>query len=216
MSSIIDVHVRGLAVVLVLGWLFEPTWCQAQTPTSDELGKKPYVYVPHPDESESFDEIYAITAGGGFDSGSPRRRLQYAGIKIGAGCCVRGKHPNEDALTVTFDLGFDRRRSRNGVSGELSVMIPVIRFPDPGTDQSKPFVRIYAEPGAGFRVGGGEFPYFSAKAMIALLSNKQISTFSGRPILEIQRRLPFSAPTDGDTRVVIGFMYPLCKHCGFD
>jgi hypothetical protein len=173
------------------------------------------VYVPHPDESESFDEVYAITGGAGLDSSSPRRPAQYAGIKIGAACCVRGKHPNEDALTVTFDLGYDRLRARNGVSAALSVMIPVIRFPNPGMNETKRFVRVYAEPGAGFRVGGGGFFYFSAKAMIALMSDKQISTFSGCPILEIQRRLP-PAATHGDTRVMIGLMYPLCRHCGFD
>jgi hypothetical protein len=215
MPRIIDVYVRGLAVLLVLGWFFEPARCQAQAAPSAEQ-PKPYVYVPHPDESESFDEVFAITGGGGLDSSSPRRSVEYAGIKIGAGCCVRGKHPDEDALTVTFDLGYDRLRTRNGVSGEFSVMIPVIRLPNPGTNESKRFIRVYAEPGAGIRVGGGEFAYFSAKAMIALMSDKQISTFSGCPILEIQRRLPFSAPTNGDTRVMIGFMYPLCKHCGFD
>jgi hypothetical protein len=128
----------------------------------------------------------------------------------------QGKHPNEDALTLTLDLGYDRLRTRNGVSAEFSVMIPVLRFPNPGTNESKRFVRVYAEPGAGVRVGGGEFAYFSAKAMIALMSATQISTFSVCPILEIQRRLPFSAPTHGDTRVMIGLMYPLCKHCGFD
>ena len=60
----------------------------------------------------------------------------------------------------------------------------------------------------------GEFGYFSAKAMIALMSTKQIFTFSGAPIVEVQRRFPF--PARGDTRVMIGFMYPLCKHCGID
>jgi hypothetical protein len=213
MPRIIDLHVRALAVLLLLGWFFEPARCQAQAAAEPA---KPYVYMPHRDESESFDEVFAITGGGGLDSSAPRRTGQYAGIKIGAGCCVRGKHPNEDALTVTLDLGYDRLRSRNGVSVELSVMIPVIRFPDPGPNESKKFLRVYAEPGAGIRGGGGTFAYASAKVMIALMSDRQISTFSGCPILEIQRRLLFSAPTVGDTRVMIGFMYPLCKHCGFD
>ena len=74
---------------------------------------------------------------------------------------------------------------------------------------------LVTKPGGGIRICGGEF-HFSAKAMIALMSDKQISTFSGCPILEIQRRLPLSAPTHGDTRVMISFMYPLCKHCGFN
>ena len=95
-------------------------------------------------------------------------------------------------------------------------MVPVIRFPDPGPNESKRFLRVYAEPGAGIRRGGGAFAYISAKVMIALMSSKQLSTFSAVPVLELQRRLPISAPTAGDTRVLIGFMYPLCKHCGLD
>lgn len=172
--------------------------------------------MPHPDESESFELVLGITGGGGFDSSSPRRPVEYVGVKLGGGCCVRGTHPLEDALTVTFDLGYDRLRSRNGVSGEFSIMIPVVRFPNPGTNQSRKFIRVYAEPGAGFRVGGGEFAYFSGKAMIALMSDRQISTFAGSPIVEVQRRFPFTALLQGDTRIMIGLMYPLCKHCGIN
>jgi hypothetical protein len=215
MPRIIADHVRGLAVLLLLGSCFEPSRCQAQAAVSTEQAK-PSVRVPHPDESESFEAVFAVTGGAGLDSSSPRRTVQYAGIKIGVGCCTRGQHPNEDALTVTFDLGYDRVRSRNGVSAEFSVMIPVIRFPNPGPNESKRFLRVFAEPGAGIRGGGDEFAYASAKVMIALMSDKDLLTFSGSPILEIQRRLPFSAPTAGDTRVMIGFLYALCKHCGLD
>ena len=153
MPCVIHIRVRGLAALLVLGWFFEPLPCHAQAAPSAEQ-PKPYVYVPHPDESESFDMVFALTGGGGVDSSSPRQSVQYAGIKIGAGCCAKGKHPDEDALTVTLDLGYDRLRARNGVSAEFSVMVPVIRYPDPRTNESKKFVRIYAEPGAGIRLGG--------------------------------------------------------------
>ena len=113
MPRIIDVHVRGLAVLLVLGWFSEPAGWQTQAAPSAEQ-PKPHVYLPHADDSESFDEVYAITGGGGLDSSSPRRVVQYAGIKIGGGCCVRGKHPDEDALTVTLDLGYDRLEHATG------------------------------------------------------------------------------------------------------
>jgi hypothetical protein len=215
MAHAIHSRVRRLSILTLLAGCFTPALLQAQAvPTPEQ--RKPPVYVGHPDESESFDMIVGINGGGGFDSSSPRRPVAYAGVKFGGGCCARGKHPRERALTVTFDLGYDRLRSRNGVSGELSVMIPVIRFPNPGTNEAKKFIRIYAEPGAGVRVGGGASAYYSGKAMIALMSDRQISTFGGSAVLEIQRRFPVTSPLHGDTRVMIGLMYPLCKHCGFE
>jgi hypothetical protein len=207
--------IRRLSMLLLLGASFAPTPSQAQALPAPEP-RTPHVYVGHRDESESFDLVVGISGGGGFDSSAPQRPVGYAGIKLGGSCCVRGKHPVERALTVTFDLGYDRFRSSNGVSGEFSVMIPVIRFPNPGTNEAKKFIRVYAEPGAGVRLGGGAFAYYSGKAMIALMSDRQISAFGGAPILEIQRRFPVASLLDGDTRVMIGFMYPLCRHCGFD
>jgi hypothetical protein len=206
-------RVRRLSMLLLLAALFTPATSRAQALPGPE---KRQPYVGHPDESESFDLVLGINGGGGFDSSSRRRPGGSAGIKLGQGCCVRGKHPLEHALTMTLDLGYDRFRSRNGVSGEFSVMIPVIRFPNPGTNEAKKFIRVYAEPGAGVRAGGGAFAYYSGKAMIALMSDRQISAFSGSPILEVQRRFPMTSPLRGDTRVMIGIMYPLCKHCGID
>lgn len=206
---------RRLSTLLLLGASFTPAPSQAQIPAGFEK-RVPYVYVGHADESESFDLVMGINGGGGLDSSSPRQPSEYAGIKLGSGCCVRGKHPIEHALTVTFDLGYDRLRGRNGISAQFSVMIPVIRFPSPGTNVAKRFIRVYAEPGAGVRAGGGEFAYYSGKAMIALMSERQISAFSGAPVLEVQRRFPFTSPLHGDTRLMIGIMHPLCKHCGFD
>jgi hypothetical protein len=206
-----DACVAGALVLLGI----TPLPSRAQALPGPEK-RQPYVYVGHPDESESFDMVLGISGGRGFDASSPRRPVEYAGIKLGQGCCVRGKHPLEHALTMTFDLGYDRLRSRNGISGEFSVMIPVIRFPNPGMNEAKKFIRVYAEPGAGVRLGGGVFAYYSGKAMIALMPGSQISAFSGSAILEVQRRFPVTSPLHGDTRVMIGIMYPLCKHCGFD
>ena len=200
-------------MLLLLAALFLPASSLAQAVPGPE---QPQPYVGHPDDSDSFDLILGISGGPGFESSSLRRPAGYAGIKLGQGCCARGKHPLEHALTMTLDLGYERFRSRNGVSAELSVMIPVIRFPNPGTNEAKKFIRVYAEPGAGVRVGGGALAYYSGKAMIAVMSDKQISAFSGSVILEVQRRFPVMSPLHGDTRVMIGIMYPLCKHCGFD
>ena len=111
--------IRRLSMLLLLGAALAPTPSQAQALPAPEP-RTPNVYVGHRDESESFDLVVGISGGGGFDSSSPQRPVGYAGIKLGQDCCVRGKHPVERALTVTFDLGFDRFRSRNGVSGEFS------------------------------------------------------------------------------------------------
>jgi hypothetical protein len=173
-------------------------------------------YVDHLDESESFDLVLGLTGGGGVDSRSPRGGTQFGGLKLGAGCCIRGTHPNERGDTVTLDVGWDRLHSRSAASFEMSMMMGVVRFPKPIRDQSRRFVRVYAEPGAGVRVGGGSFAYFSAKAMIAFMSDDQIARLADGPIIEIQHRFPFNSLSRGDTRILVGMMAPLCKHCGFD
>ena len=61
-------------------------------------------------------------------------------------------------------------------------MVPAIRFPNPGTNETKKFIRVYAEPGCGVRAGPGAFVYYSGKVMIALMSTRQIVAFSGVPI----------------------------------
>ena len=147
------------------------------------------------------------------DSGSPRRAAQYGGLKLGAGCCTRGRHPTERGDTVTLDLGWDRLQSRSAASLEMSLMLGLVRFPKPIPNQSLRFVRVYAEPGAGIRVGGGSFAYFSAKGMIALMSDDQIANFANGPIKEVQHRFPLGASARGDTRILIGIMAPLCRHC---
>ncbi len=175
----------------------------------------PPPYVGHLDESQSFDMVLGWTAGGGVDSRSPRGATQSGGLKVGMGCCLRGTHPNERGNTVTLDVGWDRLRSRSAASAEMSMMIAVVRFPKPILNQSRRFVRVYAEPG-GVRVGGGSFAYFSAKAMIAFMSDNQILKFADGPIIEVQHRFPFNSLSRGDTRILVGMMAPLCKHCGFD
>jgi hypothetical protein len=167
----------------------------------------------HLDESQSFEIVLGLVGGGGADAGSPHRATQYGALKVGAGCCTRGKHPNERGETVTMDIGWDRLRGRSAVSFEMSLMVGVVRFPRPLPNQSRRFVRVYAEPGVGVRAGGGSFAYYSAKAMIAFMSDDQILKFANGPIVEIQHRFPFNSLSRGDTRILVGVMAPLCKHC---
>jgi hypothetical protein len=176
----------------------------------------PYQYVDHLDESESFDMVLGLLGGAGASPRVASVAAEYVGFKLGGGCCVRGKHPFEHGDTVTLDIGWDRLRSRNAASVEMSLMIGVARFPRPAPGESRKFVRVYAEPGGGVRLGDGSFAYYSAKAMVAFMSDAQIARFAGAPIIEVQHRFPFTALSRGDTRIVVGVMAPLCKHCGFD
>ena len=170
----------------------------------------------HLDESQSFEMVLGLAGGGGIDAGSPQRATQFGALKLGLGCCTRGTHPNERGEVVTMDVGWDRLRGRSAASFEMSLMVGVVRFPRPLPNQSRRFVRLYAEPGVGVRAGGGSFAYYSAKAMIAFMSDDQILKFANGPIVEIQHRFPFNSLSRGDTRILIGVMAPLCRHCGFD
>ena len=169
--------------------------------------------VDHPDESESFELVFALHGGGGAtaDGGSSL----FGGMKIGVGCCIEGKHPNERGRTITLDVGYDRVGHTNAIATELSVMIPVIRFPQPRSGTSD-YLRIYAEPGVGMRAGSGFEPYASGKVMLALLSDQRIFKLQGSPFIEIQGRLTLLAPHRRDIRLLAGAIVGLCKHCGLD
>jgi hypothetical protein len=107
-------------------------------------------------------------------------------------------------------------QARGGLSAEVSLMLPVTRFPAPRSPAAT-YARVYFEPGAGYRFGAGEFgAYASAKAMLALFSDNRFGLNAPNVFFEIQRRFPLGAPVDGDTRVVIGLMLALCNHCGLD
>jgi hypothetical protein len=98
-------------------------------------------------------------------------------------------------------------------------MLPITRFPRPQADEGRNYVRIYAEPGYGYRNGKPGFGgYGSAKVMIALLSDSRLtrSDAAPSPFLEVQRRLPFGSPLRGDTRIMFGIMVAACNHCSLD
>ena len=169
------------------------------------------------DTSSWLELLAAAEGGGGLLSPGASQPTAYAGAKLGFPVEFGKFDPAKPDYTFTLDLGYDRVQARHGFSTEISVMLPVWRYPKPQVDESKNFVRIYAEPGVGYRAGGGPFGgYGSAKIMISLLSDKRLNFSKASPFLEVQRRFPLSAPLEGDTRFTVGVMIALCNHCGFD
>jgi hypothetical protein len=198
-------------LLLILG--FAPRICLAQETTSAAQNT---AHTHRQELSDFLGGVLAIDGAAGFDSDRPGRPTLFGGVKIGVPASLKGGYPGTLLRTVTLDLGYDRMQSRGGVSAELSMMLPMGRFPRPSTTDAK-YVRVYVEPGAGYRVGGGGFgPYASTKVMLALFSNKWLTAIDAPacPFLEIQRRFPLTSPLRGDTRVVIGLMAAWCNHCG--
>jgi hypothetical protein len=130
--------------------------------------------IKSPDPSDSLLLMVAAQGGGGLLS-NPSGPTAYAGAKIGL-------------VSAILSLGYDRIQAYNGFSIDGSALLPVVRFPGPQRDETKNFVRIYAEPGVGDRVGSGQFGgYLSAKVMVALLSNKRLTGDTLRNPVEGER-----------------------------
>ena len=205
-----------LSVLLALTSL--PCVCAAQQSVSTTV---PSGQTNSPqDLSNWLGFAFAPTAGGGVDTGSPRELSSFGGIKIGAGLLPLRRHDGRRLRyrTVTLDFGYDRVRSYNGFSAELSVMLPVVWFPKPKDERSN-YLRIYGEPGIGYRMGGGPFGgYASAKVMLAVLSHERLETAMKRPspFVEIQRRFSIPSMSRGDFRVVAGLLFAVCNECGVE
>jgi hypothetical protein len=200
--------------ILALVVVFAPCICFAQGRTP---AGQPTAAPVEPKELSDFLSIVLGADGAvGVDANNPRRHTFFGGIKLGLPFTVKGKPPDDVLRTVTLDLGYDRMQSRGGFSGELSMMLPMGRFPRPHTEGAN-YIRIYVEPGAGYRAGGGDFgAYASAKAMLVLFSEKRLTGLNSPPcpFVEIQHRFPVTSPRRGDTRIVIGFIAASCNHCG--
>lgn len=164
----------------------------------------------HPDESDSFELVFALLGGGG--QSRHGSTSWFGGLKVGAGCCTRGAHPNEKGRTITLDLGYDRLGSYDGFSAEVSTMIPVVRFPRPRSETSN-YLRVYAEPGVGMRAGGDGGAYLSGKIMIAWLSDQRIFKPGDSPFVEIQGRFALDDAHHHDIRILVGAITTLCRHC---
>lgn len=171
-----------------------------------------------PYDLSSWLEIVAAAQGaGGIDAYSTHSPEAYVGTKLGIPFSLWCKNPPEKLTTVTLDFGYDRMQGKNGFSTEVSGLVPVFRFPGPQRDESKNYIRIYAEPGVGYRAGDGPFGgYASAKVMVALLSDRRLDFQKVSPYLEFQHRFPFSSPLQGDNRIAFGLMVALCNTCGLD
>ena len=197
---------------MLLLCLQEP--CSVKTPAS--AGQLPPPQTTTSDLSDHLGFVFAAAVGGG-RAAIHRQASWFGGIKIGLPVGLRG-NPAPIVRTVTLDLGYDRIQGRQGFSGELSMMLPIARFPTPPTPDAT-YARLYFEPGVGLRAGGGSFgSYATAKAMLVLFSDDRLTLSNAPPSLfvELQRRFPLTAIGRGDTRVVIGLMIAICNHCGLD
>jgi hypothetical protein len=143
-----------------------------------------------------------LVAGGGSGWDYARKANAFAGVKIGG--------------AFSLDLQYDRIQGRNGFSTEGSAVLPLFRIPHYRPNSSRTFVKVFAEPGIGYRAGGGPFGgYSSAKVMAVLLTNNWSSGWTA-PYVEYQRRFPFQSPLQGDNRITVGVMLALCQQCGFN
>jgi hypothetical protein len=158
-----------------------------------------------PEDYSKWPALVVAAQGGGGWSSNPAYSSAYAGVKIGL-------------TAVTLDLGYDRVPQHNGFSTEVSAMLPVFRFPGPQKDETKNFLRVYAEPGLGYRAGGGVGGYASTKVMMVLFSDRRLTSSATKwsPYIEVQRRFPLDSPSKGDTRITFGMMFAICEHCGLD
>lgn len=148
------------------------------------------VFKPY-DISDVLPIMLAAESGGGF-SGGPRQPTAYAGVRMGI-------------ENYVLNLGYDRLRAHNGFATQFSGMVPVFRVPGPQKNEAKNYLRVYLEPGIGYRTGGGGFGgYLSGGVMVALLSDKRLDLKGLSPYIEYQRRVPFSAPGRGDNRFTFG------------
>lgn len=169
------------------------------------------------DLSDYLGMLLAASLAGGVDS-SQHQASVFGGIKIGMPVALKGGFPSELSRTMTLDVGYDRMHASHGVSAELSILLPIARFPTPHTSNGT-YARFYFEPGGGYRAGGaGCGSYASAKAMVVLFSDDRLTRSDAPPsvFFEVQRRFPLATPLRGDTRLVIGLMVAVCNHCGLN
>jgi hypothetical protein len=156
--------------------------------------------LPLDDSQGPFAMMLAAGGGGGWDSTGQTNG--FAGVKIGG--------------PYTLDLQYDRIQGHNGFTTEGSAVIPIIRFPHFQENRKGKFVKIFAEPGVGYRAGDGPYGgYSSAKVMAVLVTDKWSDNIAS-PYVEFQRRFPFDSPLQGDNRITFGWMIAFGIHSGFD
>jgi hypothetical protein len=116
---------------------------------------------------------------------------------------------------TSLDLQYDLLKGKNGFSVEGSGVLPLFRIPRFDPLRERKFLKVYAEPGMGYRAGGGlTGEYASAKVLLILLDDHWYD--KARPYIEVQHRFPLGSPLDGDTRIAFGLMLAYCWHCGVE
>jgi hypothetical protein len=207
---------RSAAACTLLALCFTPGPCIAQPLESPAPG--PPLPKPPTDLSNWLAFVLAAEAGGGIDAGPSGQATAQGGVKLGMPVSFDGAYPSGLLRTCTLDLAYDRVQSRGGFSTELSVMLPIVRFPGPQADETQNYMRIYLEPGLGYRAGGPSRGYGSAKMMVAFFSDRRLTLSDAPPSLfvEIQRRFPFGGSWHGDSRIMVGLMFAACNRCGLD
>lgn len=184
---------KAAVILTILLLLSLPTLAQSGCTTNKpDKTNQIAVFKPY-DISDVLEIMLAAESGGGF-SGGPRQPAAYAGVRMGI-------------ENYVLNLGYDRLRAHDGFATQLSRMVPAFRVPGPQENKAKNYVRVYLEPGIGYRTGGGGFGgYLSGGVMAALLSDKRLGLMGLSPYIEYQRRVPFSAPGRGDNRFTFGVM----------
>jgi len=156
--------------------------------------------VPYDDSKEPLALLLAAGGGGAWDSA--HQPVAFAGVKVGG--------------PFSIDLQYDRIKGKSGFSAESSAVMPLFRVPSFRENKEIKFLKVYAEPGIGYRAGGGPFGgYTSAKVMAVLLTDTWSDKWAA-PYVEYQRRFPFESPLQGDNRLTFGMMLAVCAYCGLD
>ncbi|HEV3038766.1 MAG TPA: hypothetical protein VHA33_13400 [Candidatus Angelobacter sp.] len=200
---------RGIEAALLLPLLFvifsSTSFAQANPENRQVVATSENVNSKLEDFSKWPALVLAAQSGGGWFSRPGSSPTAYGGIKFGGG-------------GIVFDVGYDHIKSHDGVAVELSGLVPVFRFPRPQHDESKNYLRVFAEPGMGYRGPGVIGGYLSAKMMFVLFSDIRLTSASTKfsPYIEVQRRIPFNAPSQGDNRISLGLMFALCEDCGIN
>lgn len=167
--------------------------------------------IQHVDTGERIkSDVYDYSKGclsflGAFGGGTAMNPGQqpdvFGGLKIGG--------------PATLDLQYDVVQGHSGFSVEGSGVLPLFRIPRFDPLKERKFLKFFAEPGMGYRAGAGPTgEYASAKVLLILLDDHWYNKPS--PYVEFQRRFPLNSPLDGDSRLVFGFMWAYCWHCGVE
>jgi len=116
---------------------------------------------------------------------------------------------------ITLDLKYDNIQGNSGFSTQGTGVLPLFRIPGPREDENKKFIKLFAEPGLGYRAGGGPFGFYTSTGLLVLLLS---DARAGKPMpyVEFERRFPLNAPLDGDNRVSVGVAIAICRGCGVE